>query len=136
MDNSILVTAATFIGTSIVGGITWDIIKGGMLKTSFVDKLKIFFNNDPILTEKYMEVISTTPSLSKKRPFNDLKSIYEELTDTDTPIGFEESLKEWIKENEKIFNTVSASTGTFNIKNQVSMDSSTINNIGTQNNYK
>ncbi|MFW2503604.1 hypothetical protein [Clostridium diolis] len=136
MDNSILVTAATFIGTSIAGGITWDVIKGGILKTSFVDKLKKFFNNDPILTEKYIEVISTTPSLSKKRPFNDLKSIYEELTDNDTPIGFEETLKEWIKENEKIFNTVSASTGTFNIKNQVSMDSSTINNIGTQNNYK
>lgn len=137
MDNSILNNTIAFISTSIGGGITWDIIKSGILKISFVNKFKRFFNNDDILTEKYIKEISTTQSLSAKRPFNDIKTMYEELTNTDMPKGFEECISEWIKENKDSLNkSLNSSNNVFNIKNQVANNSSTINNINTQNNYK
>ncbi|WP_147564662.1 hypothetical protein [Clostridium tyrobutyricum] len=136
MDNTILTNVAQFIGTSIASQLTWELVKSGALKISFIKKFRKFFNNDDRLTEEYIKEISTKKSLSEKRPFNDIRSIYENLTNTDMPEQFNNCISEWIKQNEHNFNIYAKSQSTFNIRNQISCDSSTINNINTQNNYK
>jgi hypothetical protein len=136
MDNTILTNVAQFIGTSVASQLTWELVKSGALRISFIKKFRKFFDNDDKLTEKYIKEISTKKSLSEKRPFNDIRSIYENLTDTDMPEQFSSCISEWIKQNEHNFNMHTKTQNTFNIKNQISYDSSTINNINTQNNYK
>lgn len=141
--SSILEAAIAFTGTSIVGGITWDVIKDGGLKLlkSFERK---FLDRNFFVDEKqcgdFIKAIATTESISEKRPFNDIRTVFEECTDKDYNDDFQKLFIDWISENQEVFKDLNRNynnqTATININaKQIATHNGVINVIGNQINY-
>lgn len=92
---------------SSLSGITWDIIKqrGEKVIGSFKRKARLInsFEKEED-ADKFLEIIFKKQPTSQKRPFNDLKTEYEELTDKDYTEDFQKLFTDWITENKTFFN--------------------------------
>jgi len=140
---TIFMSIFTYVAGSTLSGITWDVIKGSgekvidSFKTKFKDKS--YFKCDDEY-EKFLKIIFEKQSNSKKRPFNDLKTEFEEFTDIDYSNEVEKIFSEWILENESFLrkskeNSINQS-GVININGQQNASSGgTIYNIANQVKY-
>jgi hypothetical protein len=137
---SILEAAIAFTGTSIVGGITWDVIKGNGLNLlkSFEQKfLNSSFFVDKKQCEDFFKTIATNESNSEKRPFNDIRTVFEESTDKDYSDDFQKMFIDWISENQDVIRDLNRNnynhTATININaKQIATHNGVINIIGNQ----
>lgn len=119
---TIFISIFSYVSGSVLSGITWDVIKGSGQKIvdSFKEKFKgnNYFINDE-QCDNFLEIVFDKKSTSKKRPFNDLRVEYEELTDKNYTEEFECLFSDWINENkiffEKYNNNSINQSGTINI---------------------
>lgn len=137
---SILEAAIAFTGTSIVGGITWDVIKGSGLNLlkSFEQKfLNSNFFVDKYQCEEFIKTIATKESNSEKRPFNDIRTAFEESTDKNYSDDFQKMFIDWVRENQDVIKNLNRNkhshTATININaKQIATHNGVINIIGNQ----
>ncbi|WP_394903499.1 hypothetical protein [Clostridium butyricum] len=105
-DLTILQQFSTWISenwavSAIAGGIFWDTIKGQLL-VPFKNKFSKYFNSEKE-AEEYLQKISETESINKKKPFRDIEDLYEEVTQKKLPGDFINELREFlINNNDKI----------------------------------
>ncbi|MHB1128361.1 MAG: hypothetical protein ACYC2T_15730 [Bacillota bacterium] len=131
-DLTILQSIGEYLGVAVSGGLTWDIIKSGALRISFVSKIKSFFNHDDEKAQKYIKTLAEAQSLSTKRPFNDAKSVYEDQMGREFPHSLQEAIGTWLIENK---DNLSIEINKMVIGKQEAKDSATITNIVKQINY-
>lgn len=138
---TILQAVLGFMGSSITSGITWDIIKtsGEKIINKFVNnfiKSGSFKNEDE--SKSFLKMIADNNAISKKKPFNDVKSIYEEITEKDST-EFIELFEKWIKDNfnefEKLQQDGYKQSVSVKIEYQENNGSGKIINAGIINNY-
>lgn len=135
---TILEQSLVFIGSSIASGITWDVLKtsGSNIIKNFKEKFlkKNVFENEGQCDE-FLERISSNPSNSIKKPFNDVQTIFEDITDNET-VNFSEEFQLWLKENEeKLKDLVSnpMQMASVHIGSQTNLGSGNIINTGIWN---
>lgn len=137
---TIFLSILSFTFNSALSGITWDILKqkGEKLIENFKIKTlsKEYFNNEDDCY-KFLEILFKKQATSTKRPLNDLRIEYEELTNKDYTKEFEDLFIEWIKENKNFFNENTSNNinqvGVVNINaEQTATDGGQIYNIANQ----
>lgn len=136
-----ILSLAGFTGTSIAGGITWDLLKlsGVKIIQSFKNKFgkgdKKYFRKDDDCESFLKDLLEKNPN-SKKNPYKDVRNIYEDYTDTpdDSFIG---EFKEWIEDNKDNFEQMKdiiLQTASVRINTQINTGSGKIVNAGIINN--
>lgn len=136
-----ILSLAGFTGTSIAGGITWDLLKlsGVKIIQSFKNKFgkgdKKYFRKDDDCENFLKDLVEKNPN-SKKNPYKDVCNIYEDYTDTpdDSFIG---EFKEWIEDNKENFEqmkNITLQTASVRINKQINTGSGKIVNAGIINN--
>ena len=135
---NVLEQVLTFVGLSVVSGITWDGLKtsGAIIIKSFKQKFlsKDFFTSEE-LAEKYLETISSMPSNSIEESEEQMEKIYQETTENDKVKIFGEFV-EWVKDNQEEFAKLSSNSiriSSVNIKSQSNTGSGNIINTGIWN---
>lgn len=138
---TILMEVLKFIGASMAGGITWDILKegGNRLFTGFKNH---FVNaghfQDESQAEEFLKEISSRQSLNKRRPLEDVWTVYDNCTGREADVLFQTEFKDWInhyrEELERIGKSVEPQKGIF-IQKQINKDNAQVTNIGNQYNY-
>lgn len=139
---TILIQVLKFLGGSAASGITWDLIKGAGNK--ILDGFKKHFANkkyfkDENQAEEFFKDISLKESLNKRRPLEDVWSVYDNCTGSEAPDGFKEEFMDWLKRNGDDFGHLEDSSASGNgiyIQKQVNKGNAQVTNIGNQNNYK
>lgn len=133
---TILETVLSFVGASLASGITWDLLKysGEKIITNFKsDFLKEGIFDKDSDCEEFIEEIAKKQSISKKRPFNDIGSVYNEITDKSEE-EFVKHFEKWIKQNYKLFEELVQQKSTQNvsvkIEHQENSGNGTIINAG------
>lgn len=139
---TILMEALKFIGVSAAGGLTWDIMKesGSRLLANFK---KHFVNaryfKDESQAEDFFKDISSKESLNKRRPLEDIWSVYDNCTGTEATDLFKTEFIDWIKEHgddmEHLGECAVQEKG-FIIGKQVNKGNAQVTNIGNQYNYR
>ena len=136
--STILQEVLSFTGISIAGGATWDAIKlvGQKLISSFKNKFTDLFKGDD-KCETFIKKISTTESLSTKNPLNDVRTIYEDITDNNFDNdNFQNLFLEWIKDNKLEFDMITKNginqSGQIIISGSQDFNTGTINNVVNQ----
>lgn len=138
---TILIEALKFIGASAVGGITWDIMKesGSRLLVNFK---KHFVNDsyfkDESQAEDFLRDISSKESLNKRRPLEDVWSVYDNCTSTEASDLFKTEFIDWMKahgEDLEHLGECAVQEKGFIIGKQVNKDNAKVTNIGNQYNY-
>lgn len=123
---TVLEGALSFIGTSIAGGVTWDILRGSGLKlfNSFKDNFtdKGYFNSEQEI-EDFIKDLVIREIYNQKNPFRDICGIHEKVTNLDNSEMFAEDFKFWLERNKHKFED--------NDNNNIHQ-SSVINIYGTQ----
>lgn len=103
---TVLEEALSFIGTSIAGGVTWDILRGSGLKlfNSFKDNFydKGYFNSEQEI-ENFIEDLVIREIYNQKNPFKDICGIHEKVTNLDNSKMFAEDFKLWLERNKHAF---------------------------------
>lgn len=139
---TILIEALKFIGVSAAGGITWDIIKesGSRIlanfKKHFVDA-GCFKNESQ--AEDFFKDISSKESLNKRRPLEDIWSVYDNCTGTEASDLFKTKFIDWIKEYGEDMGHLgkcAVQEKGFIIDKQINKDNAQVTNIGNQYNYR
>lgn len=132
---TILNESLNFIGISIAGGITWDLIKTSpKLIKSFFNKFEEDFSNKEEVSERFLESISTKQPLSEIDPFDDIEAIYKNCTRKKANSDFVEELKKWLKENKDELIKLNKNNNIQNIRIETQKNVNG-DNIGIQNNY-
>lgn len=134
---TILEQSLAFIGTSIAGGITWDLLKssGSTIIESFKSKFKNSnnFTNDEQCID-FLERIVSRLSNSSKNPLRDIQITYEDITDNvNNAEIFTKDFKDWLIDHESDFKnlvTRNSQSAFLNISNQSNIGSGTIINTG------
>lgn len=132
---TILNESLNFIGISIAGGITWDLIKTSpKLIKSFYNKFEEDFSNKEEVSKRFLESISTKQPLSEIDPFDDIEAIYKNCTRKKANSEFVDKLKGWLNENKNELENLNKNNNVQNIKikNQKNVNGK---NIGIQNIY-
>lgn len=109
---TILESVLSFAGASIASGLTWDLLKlsGQKLIQGFQKKFienKCFQNESEC--DQFFEGISTKAPNSKKNPYRDVRSIYEDIAE-DGRDDFIALFEQWLGENTEEFKKIE-STG-------------------------
>ncbi|WP_346879437.1 hypothetical protein [Clostridium sp. UBA3061] len=102
--------------SAIAGGVFWDVIKGQLL-IPFKAKFGKYFNNDKEV-EEYLQKISETESINKKKPIRDIEDVYEDVTQKDLPDKFIDELKEFLISNNDKVEMMNKQSGDFTGLNQ------------------
>ena len=135
---TILAEILKFIGTSAVGGLTWDIMKktSGQLLETFKRRFsaeKYFQNEDQ--AEEFLQKISTKESLYKRRPFEDAWAVYDSCTGLEATDSFKADFEKWIREagpnivhSAETFHSINGMV----IHEQINKDNATVINIGNR----
>ncbi|EGT5043876.1 hypothetical protein DAF96_12025 [Clostridioides difficile] len=132
---TILNESLNFIGISIAGGITWDLIKTSpKLIKSFYNKFEEDFSNKEEVSERFLESISTKQPLSEINPFDDMEAIYKNCTRKKANSEFVNKLKEWLDENKNELENLNKNNNVQNVKIET-QNNVNGNNIGIQYNY-
>lgn len=132
---TILNESLNFIGISIAGGITWDLIKTSpKLIKSFFNKFEEDFSNKEEVSERFLESISTKQPLSEIDPFDDIEAIYKNCTRKKANSEFVDKFKEWLKENKDELIKLNKNNNIQNIRIETQKNVNG-DNIGIQNNY-
>lgn len=137
---TILNNLLTFAGSSVAGGVTWDALKGAgqYLIDAFVKKyMSKYFENKEQCNE-FFKMLSTQNALSKKSPYNDVESVYEEIVGGTVHEDFCSDLKLWIEENREKLETlvdIKQQKGTVNIAEQNNSGNGTVVNAGIYNSF-
>lgn len=139
---TILMEVLKFIGTSMAGGITWDVLKegGSKLLAGFKNR---FVNaghfQDESLAEEFLKEISSRQSLNKRRPLEDVWTVYDNCTGREADVLFQTEFKDWInhyrEDLECLGKSVKLQNGIF-IQKQVNKGNAKVTNIGNQYNYE
>lgn len=135
---NVLEQVLTFIGSSVVSGVTWDVLRmsGTSIIRSFKQKFlsKDFFTNEE-QAEKYLETISSISSDSIEESEEKMEKVYQEMTGNDKVKIFGEFV-EWVKDNQEEFAKLSSNSiqiSSINIKSQSNRGSGNIINTGIWN---
>lgn len=132
---TILESILSFTGMSIASGVSWDVLKmsGKNIISGFK---KLFLKNDSFSEEKqceeFLRLITINKPNSKKNPYNDIKSIYEDIVDKPKE-NFIDIFKQWITENKEDFskmNNYNNQYASIKIEYQENKGSGTIINAG------
>ncbi len=123
------------LGTSIAGGLTWDLIKDGgkHLIQKFQEKFvsnNSFENIDEC--NCFMQEISTLQVYNEKLPFRNVEDVHMKITEKENT-QFIELFKTWLDESAEELKTLAndnARTGNVYIQNQTNSGSGTIYNGG------
>lgn len=139
MEQTILQEILSFIGTSIAGGITWDVLKKSgadlisLFKSLFTNRG--FFKNEKD-AEKFLNKIADNEPYNEN-PLEDAYSIYRKCSGKEITEEFKEDFDLWIKENAENFKNISSKSHTIvngiYIGKQEAKDSAHIINIGQLN---
>lgn len=138
---TILMEVLKFIGTSMAGGITWDILKenGSRILSSFKER---FINakhfQDESQAEQFLMDISSTGSLNKRRPLEDVWAVYDNCTGREADDLFQTEFEDWIHNHKADFEHLGQEAGLqsgISIQKQVNKDNAHVTNIGNQYNY-
>ncbi len=107
VEGSILVEIFKWVGITAAGGIikTEAAEYFKTLKKQFINKFLPYFKNEQE-AELYYDNIADTKAKHPKKPNRDIEDTYEEITSKEYNVEFEQKLKEWVKENEGILNTL------------------------------
>ncbi len=135
---NILEQVLTFIGSTVVSGVTWDVLKTS--GTNIIRNFKQKFLSKAIFTseeqaEKFLEKISSTPSNSIEESKENIKEVYQETTGNDK-VNFFEEFFEWVKDNKEEFAKLSSNSiqiSSINIRSQSNRGSGNIINTGIWN---
>lgn len=125
--STVLESALSFVGTSVAGGVTWDILKGrGLhLYDCFQKRFKnpVYFQTNEEI-ESFIEDINSKEIYNVKSPFKDVESIYEKCTDKENKGNFIKDFKEWLTLYKNEFGMISenivSQSATININGTVS----------------
>lgn len=138
---TILMEVLKFIGTSMAGGLTWDVLKGSgsriiaSFKKRFIDA-KHF--QDESQVEQFLKDISSKESLNKRHPLEDVWAVYDNCTGREANVLFQMEFKDWINNHRKDFESLGEDIGLKNgisIQKQVNKGHAQVTNIGNQYNY-
>ena len=135
---NVLEQVLTFIGSSVVSGVTWDVLKTA--GTNIIRNFKQKFLRKDIFTseeqaEKFLEKISSMPSNNIEESKENIKKVYQETTGNDK-VNFFEEFFEWIKVNKEEFAKLSSNSiqiSSINVKSQTNTGSGNIINTGIWN---
>ena len=105
---TILESILSSVGTSLCSQITWNLLEcsGQKLISAFKEKFtknESFVNEDDC--EQFLKDIVEKKPNSKKDPYNDVQSIYNDIVD-DPKSNFIELFKTWIDENSGEFEQI------------------------------
>lgn len=116
--------------STIVGGISWDLVKSHLL-IPFKNKLGKYFVDETMI-ETYLHELQEGKVVNKNKPFRDVEDKYEEIIGRDMPEGFIDGVKEFIIENKKVIDDLNSKANVvFSIRQQNA--GRDINNVhGTQ----
>lgn len=135
---NVLEQVLTFIGSSVVSGVTWDVLRmsGTSIIRSFKQKFlsKGFFTSEE-QAEKYLETVSSISSDNIEESEEKMEKVYQETTGNDKVKIFGEFV-EWVKDNQEEFAKLfsnSIQISSINIKSQSNTGSGNIINTGIWN---
>lgn len=137
---TVLESILTFTRSSIASGITWDVLKCGGEKIISLFKKQFIKNgsfNEESQCDEFFESIANIQTISKKKPYIDVNSIYEEISG-ETGEKFIEIFKQWITDNIDQFDNLLEKSKmqkvSVKIEHQENSGSGTIINAGIINN--
>lgn len=135
---TILIEALSFIGVSVAGGVTWDLIKGAGsrlladFKSRFV-KSKYF--KDEKQAEEFLKEISSRESFNKRQPLEDIWVVYDNYTGIEASDLFKTELINWFEQNQETIKHLGENPapphGLF-IRKQINKGHAQVTNIGNQ----
>lgn len=139
---TILMEVLKFIGGSVAGGITWDIMKetGSKILTDFKSRfVKAGCFQDENQAECFFKDISSREPLSKREPLNDVWTVYDNCTGREASDLFKTEFMDWIETNKETIKHLEDHTingKSFSIQKQINKGHAQVTNIGNQYNYK
>lgn len=134
---TLLYAALSFLGTSIAGGITWDVIKSSgqhiikSFKSKFVD---LKFVNSEEDAEKLMQAILQNEPYNMNCPLDDIWNLYYKYTGRVATVEFQDTLKNWLLDNVTELNMLANQVpkSSIYIGKQTIKDNANVTFIGTQ----
>lgn len=138
---TILMEVLKFIGTSMAGGFTWDVLKenGSKILASFKERfIKAKHFQDESQAKQFLEDISSKESLNKRHPLEDVWAVYDNCTGREADDLFQTEFKNWINNHRADFEHLGQEAGLQNgiaIQKQVNKGNAQVTNIGNQYNY-
>lgn len=134
---TLLYAALSFLGTSIAGGITWDVIKSSgqhiirSFKTKFVS---LKFINSEEDAEKLMKAILQNEPYNINCPLDDIWNLYYKYTGRVATEEFQDTLKDWLLDNVSELNMLvnQVPKSSIYIGKQTIKDNANVTFIGTQ----
>lgn len=124
-----------FLGSSIAGGITWDILKksGSFIISQFNDKFTYFFEdeNNAVL---YLKELSTNEIDVNINPFEYATTLYNKFPLTKNENEFRDTLEEWFIHNAEAFEQLQNHNISIQINKLNTSSKSAVTIIGIQNN--
>lgn len=138
---TILMEVLKFIGTSMAGGFTWDVLKGSgsRILTGFKERfIKAKHFQDESQAEQFLKDISSKESINKRHPLEDVWAVYDNCTGREADDSFQTEFKNWINNHREDFEHLGQEAGLQNgiaIQKQVNRDRAQVTNIVNQYNY-
>ena len=138
---TILMEVLKFIGVSVAGGLTWDVLKenGSRILASFKQR---FINaehfRDESQAEQFLKDISSKESLNKRHPLKDVWTVYDNCTGREANVLFQREFEDWINNHRGDLERLgqeSVSQNGISIQKQVNKGHAKVTNIGNQYNY-
>ncbi len=138
---TVLMGAITFLGSSIAGGITWDMLKAGgkWILNGFQERfVKAGHFQDKDEAEQFIRDISSKELLHKRHPMEDVWAVYDNCTGKEAGALFQAEFQDWLNSSREDFKRLGEEKGGqsgISIQKQVNKGHAQVTNIGNQYRY-